>query len=76
MRADALGFTAVLGVSLLLLPLLVEPNPLAARAAASLAAETSPAGPARLCAAAPADQHPGAGQAGSGDCAHGRAERP
>jgi hypothetical protein len=48
MRADALGFIAVLGVSLLLLPLLVEPNPLAARAAASLTRETSPPAPARF----------------------------
>src|SRR5262245_45278489 len=39
MRADALGFMTIVGLSLLLLPVLVEPNP---RAAAQLARETSP----------------------------------
>jgi len=71
MRADTLGFTAVLGVSLLLLPLLVDPNPLAARAAVSLAEATSPAGLVHLCAASPAKEHADAGQVRSGDCAHG-----
>jgi hypothetical protein len=72
MRADTLGFTAVLGVSLLLLPLLVDPNPRAARAAVSLAEDASPAGLVHLCAASPAKEHAGAGQVRSEDCAHGR----
>ena len=73
MRADALGFTAVLGVSLLLLPLLVEPNPLAARAAATLPENPTPAG---LCAASPAKEHAGAGQVRSDDCAQASVGRP
>jgi|RhiMethySRZTD1v2_1073278.scaffolds.fasta_scaffold312315_2 hypothetical protein len=72
MRADALGFTTVVGVSLLLLPLLVDPHPLAARAAVSLAEATSPAGLAHLCAATAAKEHAGAGLVRSEDCAHGR----
>ena len=69
MRTDTLGFAAVLGVSLLLLPLLVDPNPLAARPAPSLAEATSPAGRLHLCAASPAQEHAGASQVRSEACA-------
>src|SRR5262245_36395780 len=69
MRADALGFMTIVGLSLLLLPALVEPNP---RAAAQLARETSPHRPMIFDAAGSAHQ----GEATRPeDSAQGHAER-